>query len=93
MEDADKKAFALSERLCGWDGVESCEVYRKPIDEIVYDVLVKTTSGQLIEGTINNLKELELMLAYIDVVNSLEDLNFRNYPNGASNDRQPEDIG
>ncbi len=89
MSEEDRKAFALSEKLCGWDGVESCEVYRKPVEAIIYDVLVKTSTGQLIEGTISNIDEMELMLKYVDIVNGLKDLNFRNYPNGAS-DGKPE---
>lgn len=79
--EREEKAFKLSEKLCGLEGVTGCEVYAKSLEKTTYDVLIKTENGQLIEGTVSGPVDLELMLRYLDVVLEMDKRNFRNYPN------------
>jgi len=77
----DEKAFKLIEQITALDGVESSEVYQKSTGENVFDVLVKTNTGQLIEGTLASSKDLEIFHAYLQCVLALGDSNLRNHPN------------
>ena len=77
----EEKAFKLAEKICGWEGVVACECYAKSLSEATYDVLVKTETGQLVEGTVAGPRDLELFRRYVESVVELADTNFRNYPN------------
>lgn len=48
----NEKAFRLIEAITALDGVVGSEVYQKSTGENVYDILVKTENGRLIEGTL-----------------------------------------
>ena len=75
------KAFQLIEAITALDGVVASEVYKKSTGENVYDVLVKTENGRLIEGTLASKDDLELFHKYLSVVLDLGSLNLRSYPN------------
>ena len=77
----DDKAFKLIEAITELEGVVSSEVYRKSTGENVYDVLVKTENGRLVEQTLSNRSDLELLEKYIALVVSAGDSNIRSYPN------------
>ena len=76
----DDKAFRLIEEITTLDGVVATEAYQKSTGENVFDILVKTETGQLIEGTLASAKDLEIFQAYLSCVLALGDSNFRNYP-------------
>ena len=75
------KAFQLIEAIKALDGVVASEVYKKSTGENVYDVLVKTENGRLIEGTLASKDDLELFHKYLSVVLDLGSSNLRSYPN------------
>jgi len=75
------KAFQLIEAITALDGVVATEVYRKSTGDNVYDVLVKTENGRLIEGTLASKDDLELFHKYLSVVLDLGSSNLRSYPN------------
>ena len=75
------KAFQLIEAITALDGVVASEVYKKSTGENVYDVLVKTENGRLIEGTLASKDDLELFHKYLSVVLDLGSSNLRSYPN------------
>ena len=74
------KVFKLIEESTALDGVVATEVYQKSTGENIFDILVKTETGQLIEGTLASAKDLEVFHAYLGCVLALVDSNFRNYP-------------
>lgn len=78
---SDEKAFQLIEAITSLDGVVGSEVYRKSTGENVYDILVKTENGRLIEGTLASKDDLKLFHEYLSVVLSLGNSNLRSYPN------------
>ena len=75
------KAFQLIEAITSLDGVVASEVYKKSTGENVYDVLVKTENGRLIEGTLASKDDLELFHKYLSVILDLGSSNLRSYPN------------
>lgn len=75
------KAFQLIEAITALDGVVASEVYQKSTGENVYDVLVKTENGRLIEGTLASRDDLELFHKYLSVILELGSSNLRSYPN------------
>ena len=77
---SDEKSFKLIEAITGLDGVKASEVYKKPHGN-VWDVLVSTENGRLVEGTIASRADLELLEKYLKIVVSLGDSNLRSYPN------------
>ena len=80
------KQFKLIENIVALDGVKAAEAYQKSTGDNVWDVLVSTENGQLVEGTLSSAKDLELLEAYIRVVVALGDSNLRNYPEAAKNE-------
>ncbi len=78
---SDEKSFKLIEAITGLDGVKASEVYKKSTGENVWDVLVSTDNGRLVEGTIASREDLELLEKYLKIVVSLGDSNLRSYPN------------
>jgi len=82
------KQFQLTEALCEIDGVSAAEAYKKSTGENVWDVLVKTENGHLVEGRISTQGCLKKLHAYISTVIELGDSNFRNYPDFESKDEQ-----
>ncbi len=77
----DEKGFQLIEAITGLNGVKSCEVYKKSTGENVWDVLVSTENGRLIEQTLSGKDDLEILQKYIELVTSIGDSNIRSYPN------------
>jgi hypothetical protein len=77
----DEKAFKLIEAITSLDGVVGSEVYRKSTGENVYDILVKTENGRLIEGTLASKGDLDLFHKYLSTVLDLGNSNLRSYPN------------
>ena len=77
----DEKSFKLIEAITGLDGVKASEVYKKSTDENVWDILISTENGRLIEGTLASKEDLALLEEYLKVVVSLGDSNLRSYPN------------
>ena len=77
----DEKAFQLIEAITSLEGVVGSEVYRKSTGENVFDILVKTENGRLIEGTLASKDDLELFHKYLSVVLDLGNSNLRSYPN------------
>ncbi len=77
----DEKGFQLIEAITGLSGVKSCEVYKKSTGESVWDVLVSTENGRLIEQTLSGKGDLEILQKYIELVASVGDSNIRSYPN------------
>ncbi len=77
---SDEKSFKLIEAITSLDGVEATEVYKKSTGENVYDILVKTENGRLIEGTLASKEDLALFHKYLGVVLDLGDSNLRSYP-------------
>jgi len=75
------KAFQLIEAITALDGVVASEVYKKSTGENVYDVLVRTENGRLVEGTLASKDDLELFHKYLSVVLDLGSSNLRSYPN------------
>lgn len=75
------KAFQLIEAITSLDGVVASEVYKKSTGENVFDILVKTENGRLIEGTLASKDDLELFHKYLSVVLDLGSSNLRSYPN------------
>jgi len=75
------KAFQLIEAITSLDGVVATEVYKKSTGESVYDVLVRTENGRLVEGTLASKDDLELFHKYLSVVLDLGSSNLRSYPN------------
>ena len=79
MSNKDK-VTKLVEEITALYGVEATEAYQKSTGENVFDILVKTDTGQLIEGTLASAKDLEIFQAYLSCVLALGESNFRNYP-------------
>lgn len=77
----DEKAFKLIESITALDGVVGSEVYRKSTGDNVFDILVKTENGRLIEGTLASKEDLELFHKYLVMVLELGSSNLRSYPN------------
>ncbi len=78
MSDKD---FELLEQITALNGVESAEVYRKKGEGRVYDILVKTSNGHMIEGTVKCQETLVAFHSYLQAVLALGGHYFRNYPN------------
>ena len=78
---ADDKGFRLIEAITSLDGVKSCEVYKKSTGENVWDILVATENGRLVEQTLSSRADLELLEKYIALVATVGDSNIRSYPN------------
>jgi hypothetical protein len=76
-----KKGFKLIEAITSLDGVKATEVYQKSTGENVWDILVSTENGRLVEGTLASKEDLALLQEYLKVVVSLGDSNLRSYPN------------
>ncbi len=81
------KGFKLIEGITALDGVKATEVYQKSTGENVWDILVSTDNGQLVEGTLASAKDLEMLEAYIRVVVALGESNLRNYPEAAKDEQ------
>ena len=77
----DDKAFKLIEAITALDGVVGSEVYQKSTGDNVFDVLVKTENGRLIEGTLASKEDLELFHKYLVMILELGSSNLRSYPN------------
>ena len=86
------KAFKLIEAITSLEGVVASEVYKKSTGENVYDILVKTVNGRLIEGTLASKEDLELFHKYLSVVLDLGSSNLRSYPNFEKEHETPEEI-
>lgn len=78
---SDEKGFKLIESITALDGVKASEVYKKSTGENVWDILVSTENGRLIEGTLASKEDLALFHEYLKIVVSLGDSNLRSYPN------------
>ncbi len=78
---SDEKGFKLIEAVTSLEGVIACEVYKKSTGENVWDILVSTENGRLIEQTLSSKEDLELLQKYIALVTSVGDSNIRSYPN------------
>ena len=78
---SDEKGFKLIEAVTSLEGVVACEVYKKSTGENVWDILVSTENGRLIEQTLSGKEDLELLQKYIALVTSVGDSNIRSYPN------------
>ena len=78
---SDEKGFKLIEAVTSLEGVVACEVYKKSTGENVWDILVSTENGRLIEQTLSSKEDLELLQKYIALVTSVGDSNIRSYPN------------
>ena len=91
MSDSEKD-FQLLEQITALNGVESAEVYRKRDAGRVYDILVKTSNGHMIEGTVKCQESLIAFHNYLQAVIALEGHYFRNYPNIEKEHEAPEKI-
>jgi len=91
MSDNDKD-FQLLEQITALTGVESAEVYRKKDAERVYDILVKTSNGHMIEGTVKCQETLLAFHEYLQAVLALKTHYFRNYPNIEKEHETPEKV-
>lgn len=78
---SDDKGFRLVELITSLEGVKACEAYKKSTGENVWDILVSTENGRLIEQTLSSKEDLELLQKYIALVTSVGDSNIRSYPN------------
>ena len=78
---SDETGFKLIEAVTSLEGVVACEVYKKSTGENVWDILVSTENGRLIEQTLSGKEDLELLQKYIALVTSVGDSNIRSYPN------------
>ena len=76
----DEKGFQLVEAITSLAGVKSAEVYKKSTGENVWDVLVSTETGRLVEQTLAGKEDLEILQKYIELVVSVGDSNIRSYP-------------
>ena len=78
------KQFKLIENIVALDGVKAAEAYKKSTGENVWDVLVSTENGRLVEGTLACREDLALLEEYLRVVVSLGESNLRSYPNATN---------
>ncbi len=76
-----EKGYKLIEAITSLDGVKAAEVYQKSTGENVWDILVSTENGRLVEGTLASKEDLALLQEYLKIVVSLGDSNLRSYPN------------
>ena len=75
------KSFKLIENITALDGVKSAEVYQKSTGDNVWDILVATENGRLVEQTLACKEDLEMFERYLEVIVTLGDSNLRSYPN------------
>ena len=54
---SDEKGFKLIEAVTSLEGVVACEVYKKSTGENVWDILVSTENGRLIEQTLSSKED------------------------------------
>ena len=78
---SEDKGFRLVELITSLEGVKAWEAYKKSTGENVWDILVSTENGRLIEQTLSSKEDLELLQKYIALVTSVGDSNIRSYPN------------
>ncbi len=61
------KQFKLIEGIVALDGVKAAEAYKKSTGENVWDVLVSTENGRLVEGTLACKEDLALVESSIEI--------------------------